>query len=143
MSSTNTTAETTKTNIPSDNDYPALSSTYAKKDPTTTTTTTATIQEDFPSLAMAASIKTPPTQSKQKTINFAEIAKKKKGDATTPLASKKPSVNHVKRHYQYTYKELSEPVQIPWLETGSPLNTIYMKEVKKKKRENMRAPITH
>lgn len=83
------------------------------------------MNDDFPSLASAAKIKKPNT-TVNKTINFAEAAKKKK---PANKAVTKPKSTSRYTQYKYSMQKLTQPVHIPWLETGSSLNSVYMKEV--------------
>ncbi|KAI8644504.1 hypothetical protein BD408DRAFT_383708 [Parasitella parasitica] len=109
-------------------DYPALSSTRSKKTPawnTSPSNVKEQEQDEFPTLASAAKIKKSP-MIKGRVINFAEAAKKKKTAPSPKPASAKKSLLH--RPHKYSHQKLTQPVHIPWLETGSSLNTIYMKE---------------
>ncbi|KAI8048048.1 uncharacterized protein B0P05DRAFT_564844 [Gilbertella persicaria] len=107
-------------------DYPALS---ASKTPKYQSQPQPQQQDDdeFPSLAAASTKKS----TKQPTmINFAQVAKKKK---TSPIKQKKQQTfsRYHTKSYKYSMQELTRPVHIPWLETGSSLNSIYMKEREK------------
>ncbi|KAI8329280.1 hypothetical protein EDC96DRAFT_529519 [Choanephora cucurbitarum] len=111
--------------------YPALSSTV-KSVKTQPITQPSKEEEEFPTLAAAASTK----PSKQKTtqptaINFAEAAKKKKKQAVQSNPKSKQSMQYHAKPYKYSMQELTRPVHLPWLETGSSLNSIYMKEREK------------
>lgn len=82
--------------------------------------------EDFPDLATAAKIKSPPASNKKPAINFAAAAKKKgTGKVTNKQAPKKGTPAIEPRLLQ----KLKQPVRIPWLETGSALNTQYLQQV--------------
>ena len=112
-------------------DYPALSSTISKKArawSTTAAVSTAKEQDEFPTLASAAKIKKSPTNNNSnRVINFAEAAKKKKTAPSPKATPAKKSLLH--RPHRYSHQKLMQPVRIPWLETGSSLNSVYMKEV--------------
>lgn len=108
-------------------DYPRLSNTITKVKPSTKTVVVKPCDE-FPSLAFASKIKKAPvTQMKGHSINFAEAAKKK----GSPSVGKKSTVTKkTGRRTGYTnLQKLTQPVHIPWLDTGSTLNSVYMKEV--------------
>ncbi|KAL7323467.1 hypothetical protein PS15p_211365 [Mucor circinelloides] len=111
-------------------DYPALSSTISKKArawSTTAAASTAKEQDEFPTLASAAKIKKSPTNNNSnRVINFAEAAKKKKTAPSPKATPAKKSLLH--RPHRYSHQKLMQPVRIPWLETGSSLNSVYMKE---------------
>ncbi|KAI8377359.1 hypothetical protein BD560DRAFT_325802 [Blakeslea trispora] len=87
-------------------------------------------EEEFPTLAAAStkSLKYKVTQSA--TINFAEAAKKKK-TATHSPKPKQTFSRYNAKPYKYSMQELTRPVHLPWLETGSSLNSVYMKEREK------------
>ncbi|KAI7902175.1 uncharacterized protein BX663DRAFT_511976 [Cokeromyces recurvatus] len=98
----------------------------------------AVVVEEFPTLASAVKMKNtvqPINYSHQgkEPINFAEAAKKNKGQSIhKAVKSVYTTGDHLqKRGYRYSMQELKQPVQIPWLETGSSLNSIYMKEREK------------
>lgn len=137
---TTTTTTTTAAKKYDVNEYPQLGSNTTTLPAslihaaTATTTAAAPVnntEEEFPSLASASKIKKPQTTNMVKggtAINFAAAAKKK-GTAvnnSNKLANAKKAVN--KRH-GYSIQRLKQPVHIPWLDTGSALNSIYMKEV--------------
>ncbi|KAI8048239.1 hypothetical protein BDF21DRAFT_433620 [Thamnidium elegans] len=109
-------------------DYPQLSnqsckpyhSTNVKQQPEE-----QVIEDEFPSLASASKIKKPP-QSLIKggsSINFAAAAKKK-GSPKSNIQTKKA----IRRTGYHNTQKLTQPVHIPWLDTGSALNSVYMKE---------------
>lgn len=108
-------------------DYPQLSNHKPYKSTTTVKQQHEQVVEDeFPSLASASKIKKPP-QSLIKggsSINFAAAAKKK-GSPKSNIQTKKA----VRRTGYHNTQKLTQPVHIPWLDTGSALNSIYMKEV--------------
>lgn len=103
-------------------DYPQLSTkTYISPQPT------HAVQDEFPSLASASKIKKTP-QSMIKgghSINFAEAAKKKGSPKKVTAVVKKTG----RRTGYINMQKLTQPVHIPWLDTGSALNSVYMKEV--------------
>ncbi|KAL9559709.1 hypothetical protein MBANPS3_000279 [Mucor bainieri] len=116
-------------------DYPALTPTINNKktrawnaaSATATTFSTAKEHDEFPTLASAAKIKKSPTHNNNnRAINFAEAAKKKKTAPSPKAATAKRSLLH--RPYKYSHQKLTQPVHIPWLETGSSLNSVYMRE---------------
>lgn len=126
-------------------DYPQLTS----KNSTTTiphhhhhhvaTTTAVPVEinkeEEFPSLASASKISkknTPTPVVKGGGINFAEAAKKKGLPQTkSKKIVKSSSGSSSNRGGGYhDLRKLTQPVHIPWLDTGSSLNSIYMKEVR-------------
>ncbi|CAO3700450.1 unnamed protein product [Rhizopus microsporus] len=115
-----------RTNVLNPNDYPALGAS-AKQTSVKSQSANVVAEEEFPSLAAANKIKksTPP-QPVTKTINFAEIAKKK---ANTPAGTVKKKQATPHPYQKLSLQKLKQPVRIPWLETGSSLNSIYMKEV--------------
>lgn len=84
------------------------------------------VNDDFPSLASAATIKKS-NGPMTKTINFAEAAKRKKPANSAAKPKSKTTLRYTP--YKYSMHELTRPVHIPWLETGSSLNSVYMKEV--------------
>ena len=101
-------------------DYPQLSATPLKSVMNTSIATT--IEDEFPSLASASKIKKVPAV--KGAINFAEAAKKKGATKVTRAKTKKST-----KRPGYSLQKLKQPVHIPWLDTGSTLNSIYMKEV--------------
>lgn len=106
-------------------DYPQLSTKKLIK--TISSPSTQVVQDEFPSLASASKIKKAP-QSLIKggsSINFAEAAKKK----GSPKAQKMPTKKTGRRTGYINMQKLTQPVHIPWLDTGSALNSVYMKEV--------------
>lgn len=108
------------------NDYPQLTSSRTTQS-TIHATTPANTEEEFPSLASASKIKKPTTVKGGTAINFAAAAKKK----GTAMKSNKST--HTKKaankRQGYSMQKLKQPVHIPWLDTGSALNSIYLKEV--------------
>lgn len=117
-------------------DYPALTSANSTKKTrawnaaasSTTNASTVKEQDEFPTLASAAKIKKSVTHNNSnRAINFAEAAKKKKAAPSPKAAIAKRSLVH--RPHKYSHQRLARPVHIPWLETGSSLNDLYMKEV--------------
>ncbi|KAL0146265.1 hypothetical protein V8B55DRAFT_1321814 [Mucor lusitanicus] len=116
-------------------DYPALTSANSTKKTrawnaaasSTTNASTVKEQDEFPTLASAAKIKKSVTHNNSnRAINFAEAAKKKKAAPSPKAAIAKRSLVH--RPHKYSHQRLARPVHIPWLETGSSLNDLYMKE---------------
>jgi hypothetical protein len=99
--------------------------------------TPTTKEQDFPSLSEAASIRSKSKTSnnnnniKKQVVNFAAIASKNK-DQPIKKRNKLPAGNNNKSYYA-SIQKLKKPVQIPWLETGSSLHSVYMKEVRKNK----------
>jgi hypothetical protein len=95
-------------------------------------------EEEFPSLASASKVnssKKAAAAVKAPTgtpINFAEAAKKNKDSAVQQKIKNTRSA--IQGGYSYhDMKKLTQHVYIPWLDTGSSLNSIYMKEVAYKK----------
>jgi hypothetical protein len=97
-------------------------------------------EDEFPSLASASKIKKAPTVVTIKgAINFAEAAKKKALPQQQQLQQQQQRNNKSNNNKATTtrggyyngqlMKKLTQPVHIPWLDTGSTLNSIYMKEV--------------
>lgn len=111
-------------------DYPALSSSSTKPRAWNAKTSDLKEQEqdEFPTLASAAKIKKSP-MIKGTVINFAEAAKKKKASPSSKSASANAKRSLLHRPHKYSHQKLTQPVHIPWLETGSSLNSVYMKEV--------------
>ncbi|CAO3654268.1 unnamed protein product [Mucor hiemalis] len=107
------------------NDYPQLTSSRTTQS-AIHATTPANTEEEFPSLASASKIKKPTTVKGGTAINFAAAAKKK----GTAMKSNKST--HTKKaankRQGYSMQKLKQPVHIPWLDTGSALNSIYLKE---------------
>ncbi|KAI8989475.1 hypothetical protein BDB01DRAFT_782014 [Pilobolus umbonatus] len=101
-------------------DYPELSHTKTQK----IQPKQGTVEEEFPSLAAAAQMKKKPVKTGP--INFAEAAKKK----GQPVNNKRPQKSklHNHSHSNISLHQLKQPIQIPWLEAGSALNSLYMKE---------------
>lgn len=112
------------------NEYPALGSCIKPRTTTVQAESKVMLEEEFPSLASAVKIKNNNNSVKApvKVINFAEITKKKPSGPTSSLNKKKPYGNN---NQKFNLQKLKQPVHIPWLETGSSLNSIYMKEVKR------------
>lgn len=109
-------------------DYPQLSSNQASKPYKPTDVNQQVVEDEFPSLASASKIKKP-SQSLIKggsIINFAAAAKKK----GSPKSNIQPKKAAVRRTGYHNTQKLTQPVHIPWLDTGSALNSVYMKEVK-------------
>lgn len=108
------------------NDYPQLTSSRTTQ-PTIHSTTPANAEEEFPSLASTSKIKKPTTVKGGTVINFAAAAKKK---GTAVKSNKSTHTEKATNKRQgYSMQKLKQPVHIPWLDTGSALNSIYMKEV--------------
>ncbi|KAG2224086.1 hypothetical protein INT45_004967, partial [Circinella minor] len=92
--------------------------------------------DDFPSLAASAKMRTttsPSTSSSDiskctKPVNFAEIAKRKAQSNSKSIgsATKKRGVPLMSE--SRIMQRLKKPVNIPWLVTGSTLNTEYLKQ---------------
>lgn len=113
------------------NEYPALGSCIKPRTTTVQAESKVMLEEEFPSLASAVKIKNNNNSVKApvKVINFAEITKKKpSGSPTTTYQNKKKQYGN--SHQKLNLQKLKQPVHIPWLETGSSLNSTYMKEVK-------------
>ncbi|KAG0170157.1 hypothetical protein DFQ28_010252 [Apophysomyces sp. BC1034] len=104
-----------------DNDYPELSQ-PRKKLVQVPVLSTPEPEDEFPSLASAAKARKPT----QPTINFARAAKKTAA-SSAKVDTKKATSTHTRAA---ALKRLTQPVQIPWLETGNSLNTRYMEERK-------------
>jgi hypothetical protein len=122
-------------------DYPELIPSSLKTKPVTIksgptiSTTPTTKEQDFPSLSEAASIRSKSkinnnnnNNNNKQVINFAAVASKNK-DQPIKKKNKLPAGKN-KSHYA-SIQKLKKPVQIPWLETGSSLHSVYMKEVRK------------
>ncbi|KAG0928840.1 hypothetical protein G6F57_011742 [Rhizopus arrhizus] len=114
------------------NEYPALGSCIKPRTTTVQAESKVMLEEEFPSLASAVKIKNNNNSVKApvKVINFAEITKKKpSGSPTTTYQNKKKQYGN--SHQKLNLQKLKQPVHIPWLETGSSLNSTYMKEREK------------
>ncbi|KAI9316850.1 hypothetical protein BX666DRAFT_1947489 [Dichotomocladium elegans] len=84
------------------------------------------LEEEFPALGVAAKMKKSPKPIGKMVINFAEAAKRKaphKGKANTSK-DMKPKRNMDSG----LMKRLRQPVNIPWLVSGDPLNQEYLKQ---------------
>ncbi|KAG2198883.1 hypothetical protein INT47_010288 [Mucor saturninus] len=112
-------------------DYPQLSSTttMAKKAPSSSSLVPSVKPcDEFPSLAFASKIKKAPNAIKGgHSINFAE-ALKKKGSAKKGQQQAVKKVGARRGPGYSNLQKLTQPVHIPWLDTGSTLNSVYMKE---------------
>ncbi|KAI7881910.1 hypothetical protein K492DRAFT_161061 [Lichtheimia hyalospora FSU 10163] len=112
-----------------ESEYPDLQSSCNKpKGPTIQSATPTLVQEDFPTLGTAIKIKQPAKKTSSSppsaSINFAEAAKRKVNvkQATKP----KKTMSNVQD--ARIMQRLKQPVNIPWLMTGSSLNKEYMKQ---------------
>ncbi|KAF7723376.1 hypothetical protein EC973_002075 [Apophysomyces ossiformis] len=104
-----------------DKDYPELGNSR-KKPAQFPVVSAANAEDEFPSLASAAKVSKPT----QPVINFAMAAKKK------PVRSAKSEMKKksVAQTSSAALQRLKQPVQIPWLQTGSALNARYLEERK-------------
>lgn len=131
-----------------ESEYPGLQSSSNKpKGPTiqqqqqqqpSSSTTPTLVHEDFPTLGTATKIKKPvkkaPSSSSPRpaSINFAEAAKRK---ANVKQAAKTKKTMSSNVHDARIMQRLKQPVNIPWLVTGSSLHEEYMKQVRKGNRD--------
>ncbi|KAI8973839.1 hypothetical protein BDF20DRAFT_677894 [Mycotypha africana] len=135
---------TAVTNLYNSEEYPALMAlgndnkkSIASTQSITNSQRDVSVEEEFPTLASAAKIasnkKVVNKSSSTKATNFADVAKKKKDEPikTKQLLMKNNKYRYSSQSYRYTTHELSQPVHIPWLETGSSLNSVYLKERQK------------
>ncbi|KAI9481311.1 MAG: hypothetical protein EXX96DRAFT_566197 [Benjaminiella poitrasii] len=130
-----------------ENDYPALKPAYSNhivshyssssSSSSMSQPSTTGIEEEFPTLASAAKMKKSSQpigyrSGSKEPVNFAEAAKKNKGRLMNNKLKSTYAANHTqKRAHKYSMQQLRQPVLIPWLETGSSLNSTYMKEREK------------
>ncbi|KAI9266985.1 hypothetical protein BY458DRAFT_512416 [Sporodiniella umbellata] len=108
-------------------EYPALGEWRAPLGKASAMSKPSPSQEDFPSLACAAKIKTT-GPGKASPINFVEAIKKKKVSTGQVQGKQKKNVTPLSRKH---HPQLKQAVHIPWLETGNALNSTYMKEREK------------
>lgn len=129
-----------------ESEYPGLQSSSNKpKGPTiqqqqqpSSSATPTLVQEDFPTLGTAIKIKKPvkkappPSSSSPRpaSINFAEAARRKAHVKQAAKTKKTMSSSNV--HDARIMQRLKQPVNIPWLVTGSSLHEEYMKQVKQR-----------
>lgn len=112
-------------------EYPDLGSSSQKQKPSSfsyyANPSSIKSEEEFPSLASAAKIRTPTTtQNNTPRINFAEAAKRKAGQQQQ---QKTINTTNKKNNKSRTMQQLRQPVKIPWLVTGSALNKQYLEQV--------------